>query len=495
MRAGATELAKRLVIAGLLLGLGLGVPGGCAVNPVTGERMFSVMSPGEEARIGREEHPKLIKAFGGLYDDRALADYVTAIGRRLTAASELPALGFTFTVLNSAKVNAFALPGGYVYITRGIVALANSEAELAGVIAHEIGHVTARHAAQRYSRRVAAGLGLTLLGVLTGSGDLVRAAGTGAELYLRSYSRGHELEADTIGIRYLRRAGYDPDTMAGFLQSLRAHSVLEARIAGKDKTGAEGTDLLSTHPRTIERVRKAAQASANIAVRNPIVGRQAYLGGIDGLLFGDDPAEGYIRGRLFAHPVLGFRFTVPTGFRLVNTRARVIAHGPGKSAIIFDRAGKPVRGSLVGYLRRVWAREVALQEVEPLTVNGMGAATGRVRLNTRRGPIDARLLAIRYDADKVYRFVFITPVNLTRKLSLGLRRTTYSFRRLGVGEARRLRPWRVRIHRVAPGDTADSLARRMPFSEFGRRRFEVLNGLSPGEDLRPRRLVKIVSDG
>ncbi|MCH8091039.1 MAG: M48 family metalloprotease [Proteobacteria bacterium] len=495
MRGEAKGPMKRLVIPWLLLALGLVVPGGCAVNPATGEQMFSVMSPGEEARIGREQHPKLIKAFGGRYDDRALGDYVTAIGRRLVAVSELPGPGFTFTVLNSGKVNAFALPGGYVYITRGIIALANSEAELAGVIAHEIGHVTARHAAQRYSQRVAAGLGLTLLGVLTGSGDLVRAAGTGAELYLRSYSRRHELEADTLGIRYLRRAGYDPGAMAGFLANLEAHSILEARLAGNDTARAEGTNLLSTHPRTIERVRKAAQASANIAVKNPVVGREAYLGRIDGMLFGADPAEGYIRGRLFAHPGLGFRFTVPPGFRLVNTRARVIAHGPGKSVIIFDRAGKPVRGSLVGYLRRVWARGVALQDVEPLTVNGMGAATGRVRLDTRRGPIDARLLAIRYDADKIYRFVFITPAGLTRELSLELRRTTYSFRRLGIGEARRLRPRRLRIHRVEPGDTADGLARRMPFAERRRQRFEVLNGLSPGANLTPGRLVKIIAEG
>ncbi|MCH7544201.1 MAG: M48 family metalloprotease, partial [Proteobacteria bacterium] len=312
---------------------------------------------------------------------------------------------------------------------------------------------------------------------------------------LRSYSRRHELENETLGIRYLRRAGYDPGAMAGFLANLEAHSILEARLAGNDTARAEGTNLLSTHPRTIERVRKAAQASANIAVKNPVVGRQAYLGRIDGMLFGADPAEGYIRGRLFAHPELGFRFTVPPGFRLVNTRARVIAHGPGKSVIIFDRAGKPVRGSLVGYLRRVWARGVALQDVEPLTVNGMGAATGRVRLDTRRGPIDARLLAIRYDADKIYRFVFITPAALTRKLAVGLRRTTYSFRRLDVAEARRLRPRRLRIHRVEPGETADGLARRMPFAEFRRQRFEVLNGLSPGAKLTPGRLIKIVSEG
>ena len=482
-------------LAFLLLGAGLFSLGGCAVNPATGERMFAIASPAEEVRIGRQQHPKLVKEFGGAYEDAQVARYVSSIGRLLATTSELPNLRFTFTVLNTGKVNAFALPGGYVYVTRGLLALANTEAQLAGVIAHEIGHVSARHAVQRYSRSVAAGIGLTVLGVLTGSPALARAAGLGAQIYLQGYSRDQELEADTLGIRYLRRAGYDSGAMADFLRRMRAQAALEARIAGLPPGKVDEYSILATHPRTIDRVQQAAAAAANIAVPNPIVGREVYLRKIDGMVFGDAPDQGLIRGRVFAHPALRFTFTAPAGFRLINTPTRVLARGPGKARIIFDRAEKRTGRSLTHYLQNVWARGVRLAQVERININGMDAATGAARVKVRRGAVDVRLVAIRYDPERVYRFAFLIPPRLSPRLSLELRRTTHSFRRLSAAEAAGLKPLRIRVVRVGAGDTVASLAARMPYSEHRRERFEVLNGLAPGARLRPGEFVKIIAAG
>ncbi len=206
---------------------------GCTVNPATGESSFTAfMSPAEEQRAGAEEHPKILKEFGGAYGDRAIGAYIDSIGQALARMSDLPNQRFTFTVLDNDVVNAFALPGGYVYVTRGLLALAGSEAELAGVIAHEIGHVTARHAAQRYSQSIVAGLGAALLGAVAGRGA-ADIAQLGSALYLSAYSREQEFEADILGVRYLARAGYDTGAMAGFLGKLQAHSALQARITGR----------------------------------------------------------------------------------------------------------------------------------------------------------------------------------------------------------------------------------------------------------------------
>ena len=236
---------------GLLLALllipALALPSACArvVNPATGQTEFTAMSPAQEQEIGEEQHPQVLMQFGGPYDDAELQSYVSRIGDELAAVSELPELDFTFTVLNSEVINAFALPGGYVYITRGLLALADNEAELAGVMAHEIGHVTARHSAQRYSRGVLAqgglAIGTVLAGVLGGgaAADLVQqAGGLGAQAYLAGYSRDQEFQADELGVRYMARAGYDPTAMSSFLEKLERNDQLMRRLSGPRRRGS-----------------------------------------------------------------------------------------------------------------------------------------------------------------------------------------------------------------------------------------------------------------
>ncbi len=489
------------IIRILVLYLPLFLLAGCSVNPATGEQSFTAfMSRADEMEIGQREHPKILKLHGGAYRDPDLAAYVRDVGTVLARVSEVPDLPYVFTVVNDDQVNAFAVPGGSIYVTRGLLALAENEAEMAAVLAHELGHITARHAAQRYSQAVAANLGLTLLGVLgsaagmpVGVGDL---ASLGTQLYLQSYSREQELEADVLAVRYMTRAGYDANAVIGFFHRMEAHKRLQASLAG-DPAAGERFNILSTHPRTADRIRQAMGLARAAPLANPRLGRDAYLARIDGMIFGDDPEQGVRRGREFIHPGLGFRFQVPAGFVMVNRPQHVIARGPGGAAIVFDMIqGKKAAqaGNLVGYLIDDWGRRLALREVERIDVNGMDAATGHASLQARQGPVDVRLVAIREGPRRLYRFNFQTPRRLTQSLAPGLQRTTYSLRRLSADEAAAIRPLRLRVVEVKPGDTAHSLAATMPFETGWLEWFEVLNGLRRGQPLAAGRRVKLVVD-
>ena len=482
-----TRLATRLAVLALCM-----VAAGCTVNPATGQQSFTAfMSPAEELRIGQEQHPKILEEFGGVYQDPGLSRYVGSIGQLLVRTSETPNLNFTFTVLNSPLVNAFAIPGGFVYVTRGLLALADNEAELAGVMAHEIGHVVARHPAQRYSQAVAANLGVTLLGVLTNTPHISRLAGLGANLYLSGYSREQEFEADMLGVRYLSRARFSPHAMSAFLNKLQANGALQRSL--KNEEGRDpATSLLATHPRTAERVERAIASASLARVTDPIVAKDIYLNKIDGMLYGDDPEQGFIKGRDFIHPKLGFRFRAPPGFRLFNSARAVTAMGPNGARILFDSAERRDDEPMLYYLTSRWAN--FLQDTEAIDVNGMQAATGHSLTNTQKGTMDVRLLAIAFDARTIYRFIFLAPVSEANSRSVDFRRTTYSFRRLRRGEAASVLPRRIKIIKVGSGDSLRSLADRMPFEDFRLERFQVLNGLASGQKPAPGQMVKIIAD-
>ena len=467
---------------------------GCTINPATGQRSFTgLMTTAEEIRIGRTQHPRILKEFGGEFEKPTLGKYVASIGQLLARTVERRDLKYTFTLLNSDIVNAFALPGGYVYVTRGLLALAGSEAELAAVLAHELGHITALHHAQRQGKEMLANILLQGLGIAAG-GQVANVGGLLAQAVLRGFSREEERQSDTLGIRYLARVGYDPGAMAGFLRKMRAESRLQAKLRGESPDKIDQFNYLATHPAPIERVQRAEAAARAVSVRDPMTARDIYLAKIDGMLYGDDPGQGFIRGRVFAHPTLRFRFEVPAGFRLFNSARSIIAFGPNGARIIFDRARKPSDGPIRYYLTRVWARNLPLREVETIRINGLEAATGAAQTDTNKGRRDVRLVAIRMNLQTIYRFMFLAPPGETAKLSLALRRTTYSFRTLDEREARALKPLRLKIVRVRPGDTVRSLAERMPFADFRRERFEVLNGLTRGESLAPGRRVKVIAE-
>ena len=481
-RARATHLCH-LALALLLAG--------CSVNPATGESSFTAfMSPADELRVGREQHPKVLKEFGGADNHARAGVYVDTVGQKLARVSDLPTLKYTFTVLDSDVVNAFALPGGYIYISRGLLALANTEAELAGVLAHEIGHVTARHSAQRYSSSVVAGLGTALLGVVGGSAA-AQLGQQGAAVYLQGYSRDQEFEADILGVRYLARAGYETGSMASFLSSLKAFSELEAKASGLPDP-AERYNIMSTHPRTGDRVVAATRAAQTAPVADPRIGNIAHLDAIDGIVFGDSEGQGFVRGRVFAHKILNFRFEVPDGFHIANGTRQVIARGPNKALILFNADTKPYTGPMTAYLGKVWAPSARLAGVASIDVNGMEAATGTTRLSQQNGTVDLRLVAIRFGRNQIYRFMFATPPAITQQLNLPLRRTTFSFRRLSGREKADLQPWRVKTPTVASGGSVRQLSSDSPLPGPKEEWFRVLNGLAPNSQPFAGQRVKVV---
>ena len=410
---------------------------------------------------------------------------------RLVAASERPDLHYRVTMLNSQSVNAFALPTGQLYVTRGLIALANDESELASVLGHEMGHVIAHHAEIR-ERGSAQGRP----GQLASSPSWSAIRKTGAlalaksKLALASFSREQELEADAIGIGIAARAGYDPYGAVRFLTSMERNSDLKPQQSGAINPSAP--DFLSSHPATPERITNAlANArqykAADGAAQDPAQAKDAYLANIDGIVFGEDPSEGFVRGRRFLHPRLGFTFTAPDGFALDNTAQAVLGvkHGGGQ-ALRLDVVRVPAEQTLAAYLTSGWIENIDPASVQDVTINGFPGATA-----TAKGDEwDFRLYAIRFGSD-VYRFIFATK-HCTPETDRLFRESVGTFRRMSLAEIEQAKPLRLKVVTVGPGDTVEKLASRMAVSDRAVERFRVLNGLEPGDRLKPGSEVKIV---
>lgn len=480
-------------------------------NPATGELQYTSLTPEQEARLGRAEHPRALAQFGGPYDDRQLQAYVERVGTRVKDASEMAGEDFTFTLLDNDLVNAFALPGGYVYVTRGILALANNEAELAGVLGHEVGHVTARHTAQRYDRAqigqlgsVAAQILGALGGAYLGGGEGARLGGQlggqlgslGATAYVQGFSREQEFEADQLGIRYLVGAGYDPRAMSTFLEALQANDAYEARRAGRDP-GSESwlAGWLRSHPRTPDRVERAAASAAGDAPGARETDRESFLDAIDGMIYGENPAQGIVRGNRFTHPELRFAFAAPSGFRLQNTPAAVIGTDGRGRFLLFDLAREGARSDLRAYLQNEWVTNQRLQDLQSVSVGGLDAAVGFGQVALNGQPGQAMFSAVRSADGRVYRFLHAKAGQLTRADVAAFEESLRSFRNLSAAEAASVRPLRIRVVTVGAGDTVESLARQMEVEEDPRGLFELLNGLDRGRTLEPGDRVKVIRRG
>ncbi len=481
----------------LLAGTSLLVSG-CmqATSPATGRTFSTSVTEAQENKIGAEEHPKILAEFGGEYKEMpALNAYVDSVGQFVAATSERQDVKYTFTVLNTPDINAFALPGGYVYVTRGLLGLAVNEAEVAGVLGHEVGHINARHTAERMGQQQKAQLGVigaVLLGaILGGDQGAQMMGGLGTEVaqsYLGKYSQEQEFEADSLGVRYLKRATYDPQAMATFLAALNADTHLEAKLAGNE-AAADAYGMKQSHPRTVDRVQQAI-AQAGPAPEGSMVARNELLTKINGMMWGDDPNDGIINGRDFIHPSLRFAFTAPKGFKLHNTPSAVLGSG-NNAALIFDLAGKDV-GDLAGYVQNSWAKGKA-SNVERVTVNGMDAATGIAQGTVNNQQAVIRMVVIRFVGGQVYRFQFAAPPQNFDNMDGAFWATANSFRQLSGNEATGYKPMRIRLVEVKAGDTIEGLASRMVVPEAKVEWFKVLNRLDQGQPLQAGQLVKIVS--
>lgn len=446
--------------------------------------------------------PQDVKAiaakFGGVYGDPAIAKYVTELGNKLAATTPMAGQKFTFTVLNTPIVNAFAMPGGYVFVTRGVIALANNEAELAGVMGHEIGHITSHHVEARISRDEITTLGARLakvFGAQLGNariGDYTgELAGVSQLYYIRRYSREQEFQADQIGTETLARAGYDPHAMASFLASLGAWTRLGNRVAGRPEDYNDFS-MFADHPRTPDRVDRAVAEAAGLSGKN--LERDAYLARIEGLMFDEDPALGVFRGTTFAHPGLRLAFDLPEGFEAENGEDAVVAENDEHAGMIFDRATETFDGSPEDYISKIWAPKITTRP-QHFDIGGMSAATVAGQLTRNDGTLQRiRLVAIRFDPKTIYRFLFLIPDTNVDKYEHAFEQVAQSFRRLTPEQVATIKPYRVRVVTVAPGDTVASLAARYPYRSFQRDRFLVLNALSTDAQLTPGQKVKVITE-
>ncbi|MEL7487766.1 MAG: M48 family metalloprotease [Pseudomonadota bacterium] len=451
------------------------------------------LSPAQEQAIGVQEHPKIVAAFGGDLQDPDVTAYVERVTRRLIAAGDQPDAPIKITVLDSPVVNAMALPG-HVYVTRGLLALANSEAELAGVMGHELGHVYQRHTAKRVSRGNLASIGAAAVGILTGQQDTAQLAGQAAQLYVLRYGRQQEYEADQIGVRLLARAGYDPIAEAYFLNTLGRWTDLEARIAGVQSRPPE---FLSSHPNSAERVRRAAEEAQVLTEAGGArgeTGRKPYLGVIDGLVFGDDPArQGYIQGQRFTHPGLGLTFSVPNGFQMRNTSSAVIATSQSTGAqmqfAFANGEGSPsdiISGPLAQSLK------IQFSSVRQGAVNGKSAAVGFGALSTQQGRVDIAAYVIKWDGATNYMFLWATPPNQTRNLARAIQSSVETFAEVDAARLNVPPTRRVEVVPVRRGATVSGVANGMAFPSHKQDRFRVLNGLGAQDGLRASDDVKII---
>lgn len=452
----------------------------------------TLMSVEDEARIGAAQHPKIIAEFGGVYDNPKLTAYVEKIMARIQAASDNPQQRYRITILDTPIVNAFALPGGYTYVTRGLIALANNEAELAGVIGHEIAHVTARHGARRHTATVGTAVVAGVLGAVINAGtglnpnlasDLLNAGGG---LILAGYSRENEYEADNLGIQALARAGYDPQAQADFLAAMGAYA--------RFKTGgaSDKTSWFASHPNNKVRVKKAREkAAAQAASAKPEIGRATHLAAIDGMVYGDGPAQGIVRGRQFAHADLRLQFEVPRGFNLQNAPSRVTAAHANNMQIIFDLDERIGFEPLQDYMLHSWAAGADLTAMTALRIDGRDALSGEVK--TANGV--AFLLAIADGETRLMRFGVIADAAHADAARLAMKSLQRQIDFLSEAQTAALKPLRLRLLTVQEGDTLATLARRMDGPLEGRiERLRVLNHLPENASLEVGQSLKWISD-
>jgi predicted Zn-dependent protease len=436
---------------------------------------------------GQREHERILAAYNGAYEDARIEAIVSQTVEKLVAASERPDLHYRITLLNSPVVNAFALPSGQLYVTRGLVALANDSSELASVMAHEMAHVVAHHAETREDRVKQVALVSRMVNGVLSDPEVGALALAKSKIALASFSRAQEFEADGIGVGIAARAGYDAYGASRFLTSLGRDS--ELRQSGQSNNiDPRAPDFLSSHPATPERVKNAQASARQFGAQGAGErDRNPYLTAVDGMVYGDDPSEGLVRGRHFLHPRLGFTFVAPEGFALDNTAQAILGvKEGGGEALRLDVVRVPAEQSLTDYVNSGWIENVDGKSIESATISGFPAATA----SAKGDQWSFRLFAVRFGSD-VYRFIFAAK-HMTPEIDRAFRDSVATFRRMSLAESKAARPLRLRVLTVGNGDTVEQLASRMAVSDRRLERFRILNGLEPGARLNPGDLVKIV---
>ena len=464
---------------------------GCARNPVTGKREIVLVSEAQEVAMGRDSHGQIREEFG-FVENPAAQNYIQAVGRKIAAVSHRPTLEWQFTVVDSPVVNAFAVPGGYLYFTRGILAYLNSEAEVAGVMGHEVTHVTARHSVRQLTRSQLAQIGVGVGSVLSPTfgrfGDLANSA---LGLAFLRFGRDDEREADRVGVEYTARAGYDPREISNFFDVL-------GRLSGaSDRQTIPG--WLSTHPDPGERVvttRGLAEdwiRQLNLAPERMTLNRDAHLRAIDGLTFGNDPREGFLEGQRFYHPVLQFQITFPPGWQVENTKTAVYALEPQQGAQMqLTIAEAPAGTTAEGYVRMLASQGMVPESGQQTTINGNRAFLGVYLLPVEGGRIPALAAFIEY-RQSIYQIIGAA-TNLDtygERMEEAIR----SFDRVTEQRILRAQPDRLVIYTAREGDTLSGIAERLNNPRVNADELGMINRMAINQRLEAGRLVKTVERG
>jgi predicted Zn-dependent protease len=459
-----------------------------SVSPSSNPQIVSEVQKNDpRAQMGAREHPRILASYGGEYKDAKTERLVARIAGALTSVSENPQQSYRITILNSPSINAFALPGGYLYVTRGLLALANDASEVAAVLSHEMAHVTANHGVERQKREEAEVIASRVVAEVLSSDLAGKQALARGKLRLAAFSRQQELQADEIGIRTLGQAGYDPYAASRFLNAMEDYS----RFMSANSDADQSLDFLSSHPSTPQRIDLARQHAKEFGEEGKVgdTGRDYYLNGIDGLLYGDSPEEGYVRGQTFLHGGLGIRFDVPPDFHIDNKVEAVMATGPGDIAIRFDGVADSSGQSLTNYISSGWVTGLDPSSIRPTVVNGMEAAIARASAD--RWDFDVTVIR---DKSQIFRFLTAVPKGDTGHLNATADVLRSSFRHMTPEEAASLKPLRVRVVTVKPGDTVTTLSARMMGTDRKFDLFRLINALPTGATISPGDRVKIISE-
>ena len=465
-----------------------------ALAPAAAQQL-RYLSPQDVADAQRE-HAELVRELGGA-ETGPRAAYVESVGRRVGAYSGIatPGQALHFTTLNSAVENAFSVPGGYVYVTRQLMGLMDDESQLAFALGHEVGHIAANHAhiREQYAERSSVGIIGQMMGAIFGRGvrDILQAR---ARLDMLSFSREQEYQADTLSLRYMILAGYDPAGAVGVLSALSRASALEARVQGG--TNRQTPEWASTHPLSENRMQLLlAEGRSTGKLGQGVRNRDLFLKELEGVYVGDDPAQGVIEGPTFTHPDLRIQFRVPQGYLMSNgTDAVTVSGSAGKAQFRGGQFRGPLDDAILLAFRGLTKGQFNISAPQPqhLQINGMPAAVTTARVNTDSGPIDASVAAYQWDPGRVYYFVMLTPGGYGVGPFVPM---INSLRRITPAEAAAIRPRVIHIETVRPGDTVQSLSSRMAYRDFRLERFLSLNGLAPNRALVPGQKVKLVVFG
>lgn len=441
--------------------------------------------------MGKASHPEILAEFGAV-DNQGLQQYISRIGLELSGISHRPDLPWTFTLLDSPVVNAFAVPGGFIYVTRGILAYMNNEAELAGVLGHEIGHVTARHSVTQMSQQQLLGLGLGLGTVFSPTfGQFGGLAETGLGVLMMKYSRDHERQSDQLGIEYMSQVGYDPSQMSRFF---------EVFVGLREESGEPLPSWLSSHPAPPDRIRDTAAAAAKIKQENPgrtySVNADALIKQIEGLVYGDNPREGFVDQGRFVHPDLRFQFDIPQGWQVQNTKSSVVLLEPKQSAVLQLTLAPSELGQTPEAAADTISRQEGVERTEGarIQINGNDAYLGSYRVRGQNG-IAAVMAAFIAYGKNIYQMAGITDESRLTSFSRDFESSIRSFRTLTDSRILSVQPDRIKLYRARRGETLRSIAKVAQGSRITLEELALLNRLDPDQTLEPGTPVKTVQFG